>query len=269
VTGTFLLQYELFEPLGMGGIGTVYRARDHRFHRDVAIKILNGRFADNAARARFPEESRILSRLRHENIAAFIEFASDRNTDFLVMEYVRGLTLARILARGPLDESEAIRAATQLANALEEAHRRGVFHSDLKPSNVIVTADFRVKLLDFGHANLIESARRAWSSGRVGRLATLPYLAPETLLDGTVDCRSDVYGLGMLLFEMTTGCRPYPETSRSELAAAIVHLDPVFPDDVAGKLSAPFRRAVLKALAKSPARRYTSISRFAKALSRR
>jgi eukaryotic-like serine/threonine-protein kinase len=266
VRGTFLRNYELLESLGVGGIGTVYRARDHRLQRDVAIKILNGRFADANALARFPEEARTLAAVRHENIAAFIEFGTADSMDFLVMEYCSGRTLAQLLAAGPLKEAVATGIAGPIASALEEAHQCGVFHSDLKPSNVILTTDGKIKLLDFGHANVIHAARLSTAAGKVHTLATLPYLAPETLMDGIIDRRSDVYGLGMLLFRMTSGCRPFPETSRFELAAAIVHMEPEFPAEIARDLSRPFREVVLKALSKNPSRRYPTASAMRMAL---
>ena len=257
VTGTLLRHYQVLEELGRGGLGTVYRARDHRHGRDVAIKFLNGRFADPAARARFPDEAKTLARLQHPNIAAFIEFGSVDNIDFLVMEYAEGVTLGHMLASGPLTERDATRIAQQVADALEAAHRCGVVHADLKPTNVILGTDFRVTLLDFGHAH-IEGARDLSATGPSRPLASLPYLAPETLVEGVVNRLADVYGLGLLLYEMTTARRPYPDGSRFELAASIVYLDATFPADAARRLSPRFRQAVLTALNKDPRMRHAT-----------
>jgi len=230
VIGKTLTHYTLIDRLGGGGMGVVYRARDLRLNRDVAVKVLAPAILTNeSARHRFRREAMALSRLSHPNIATVHDFDCADGIDFLVMEHVDGETLATRLARGPLSEADATPIALQIAEALEEAHEQGVVHRDLKPANVAVTPKGRVKVLDFGLARLLMSSDAAdtmaltdagsWSG-------TLPYMAPEQLEGKDVDGRADLYALGALLYEMLAGRRPFTAMGAGPLMNAILNERP-------------------------------------------
>ncbi len=210
--GKTLSHYRIVEKIGAGGMGEVYRAHDERLERDVALKVLpTGTLADEANRKRFRKEALALSKLNHPHIATVHDFDTQAGTDFLVMELVEGVTLSDKLAGGPLLEKELARLGMQLAEALEEAHERGVVHRDLKPGNVMVTAKGQVKVLDFGLAKLLRpdvaSATATTESFTETQAVagTLPYMAPEQLRGEGVDARTDIHALGAVLYEMATG----------------------------------------------------------------
>jgi len=229
--GRTLGRYRIVERLGEGGMGTVYRAWDERLERDVALKVIAPRILARVdARRRLREEARLLSQLDHPGIATVHDFDTQDDLDFLVMELVRGETLAERVARGPLAEPEVVELAIQVAEALEAAHERGVIHRDLKPQNVMVTARGRVKVLDFGLATCCLEDQGLLDSQSLTRelspLGTVPYSAPEQLLGRPVDERTDVFSLGALLHELLAGRPPFRGAALAALTDAILHEPP-------------------------------------------
>jgi serine/threonine protein kinase len=211
--GTRLGPYEVIAAIGAGGMGEVYRARDTRLKRDVALKVLPDRFSRDPARlARFQREAELLAALNHSNIAAVYGLESADGVNSIAMELVDGPTLAESLARGPLPLRDTLNIARQVADALEGAHSKGVVHRDLKPSNLKVTADGKVKVLDFGLAKMLATEEtspaslslsptvsvQALSSGII--LGTAAYMSPEQARGKAVDSRTDVWAFGCLLY---------------------------------------------------------------------
>ncbi len=265
--GQTLGHYRIAEKIGAGGMGVVYRARDEHLGRDVAIKVLpTGTLADEAARKRFCKEALALSKLNHPNIETVHDFDSQDGVDFLVMELIPGLTLDEKLTTGALPEKEVARLGTQLAEGLAAAHDRGVLHRDLKPGNLRVTHDGRLKILDFGLAKLLrpaseEATRESLTESLVEPHAvagTLPYMAPEQLRAEKVDFGTDIYALGAVLYEMATGQRAFAETQGPRLIDAILHTPPVPPRAVNAKVSPRLEDIILKCLEKEPENRYQS-----------
>jgi serine/threonine protein kinase/tetratricopeptide (TPR) repeat protein len=261
--GKTLSRYQVVEQIGAGGMGAVYRARDDRLSRDVALKVLPpGRLSDDAARQRFRQEALALSQLNHPNIATVHDFDTEDGVDFLVMEHIAGISLDDQLASGALPEKEVVRYGIQCAQGLAAAHDRGIIHADLKPGNVRITPDGRAKILDFGLARLLEptSDLSLTQSGGTAAspMGTLPYMAPEQLRNEKLDSRTDIYALGAVLYEMATGRRPFPETHGPMLIDAILHQDPVPPRALNRRTSADLERIVLKCLDKEREHRYQS-----------
>jgi eukaryotic-like serine/threonine-protein kinase len=262
--GETLGHFRVLEMIGAGGMGVVYRAHDERLDRDVALKVLPvGALADDAVRKRFRMEALVLSRLNHPGIATVHDFHDQEGAHFLVMELIAGETLDEKIQGAPLPEREVLRLGVQLALGLAAAHAEGVVHRDLKPGNVRITPDGRLKILDFGLATLrrLEWNERADTTG-LGDSALVagspPYMAPEQLLGEVVDARSDIYGAGAVLYEMVTGRRPFAESHGPRLIDAVLHAPPVPPRDINGRLSPGLEAIVLKCLDKDPARRYQS-----------
>ena len=258
--GQLFSHYRILERVGAGGMGVVYRARDQRLERDVALKVLPpGALVDEAARRRFRREALAASRPTHPGIATVFDFDSERDTDFLVMELVPGETLKQRLGRGPLAEAEAVDCAKQIAEALQAAHELGVVHCDLKPENVHVTPRGQIKILDFGLAQLLQRGRASVASRDSASLAgTLPYMAPEQFTGEPLDARTDVHALGVLLFEMTTGRRPYDAPTSAALMYSVVNAPPTPPRQVRPEISPALEGVILKAIEKRPERRYSS-----------
>ena len=234
-TGTRFGPYEILGPLGAGGMGQVYRARDTRLDRIVAIKIISPDVAHHDGRQqRFRREALAISSLSHPHICALHDVGDQDGVAFLVMEYLEGATVAARLLRGPLSHDEALRHATDVAAALDHAHRHGVVHRDLKPSNVMLTAA-GAKLLDFGLAKLrqagsalppaTESIPGAAATAEGTILGTVQYMAPEQLEGKEADARTDVFAFGALVYEMVTGQKAFTGTSQASLIAAILRAD--------------------------------------------
>ena len=262
--GRTLSHYRIVAKLGAGGMGEVYRAHDERLERDVALKVLPpSALSDEVARKRFRREALALSKLNHPHIATIYDFDSDSGVDFLAMEYVVGETLGQKIANKSLSEKDVAGLGGQIAEALEEAHEHGIVHRDLKPGNVMVTAKGRVKVLDFGLAKLLrpgspKAAADTLSETQHGMSGTLPYMAPEQLREEPVDQRSDIFALGVVLYEMATGQRPFPETGSSRLTEAILHQPPVPPRALNPRISPELERIILKCLEKAPELRFQS-----------
>jgi TolB-like protein/Tfp pilus assembly protein PilF len=261
--GQTLGHYRVVAKLGEGGMGEVYRAHDEHLDRDVALKVLpEGLLADERARRRFRKEALALSRLNHPYIATVHDFSTYDGTDVLVMEYVAGETMSDRLAAGAVCEEEVARLATQLVEGLIAAHAEGVLHRDLKPANLRVLPDGRLKILDFGLAALHappggeEQTRTISVDGNIA--GTLPYMAPEQVRAEQTDARTDIYAVGVTLYEMVTRQRPFRDTSTLRLAEAILHEPCVAPSRLARALSPPLEGIILKCLEKDPTLRYQS-----------
>lgn len=210
-TPTTLGRYTLLSRLGAGGMGEVWRAHDANLDREVAIKLLNpGALADQTSRDRFRREAHVLSRLSHPGVATIYDFDSQAGVDFLVMELVSGGTLESRLAEGALAVAEITRIGACIADALHDAHSRGFLHRDLKPGNIVLTESGQPKILDFGLALLLGSAAAAGKITQTGMIVgSLPYMAPEQLLGEADGVGTDIYALGVILFEMAAGRRPF------------------------------------------------------------
>src|ERR1035438_3017334 len=228
--------FRLIEAIGAGGMGIVYRARDERLERDVAVKVLNAKtLGDPTARARFRREALILSRLNHPNVEAVYDFYSEQGLDYLVLEYVPGTSLDDRLHQGPLPEKEVGSLGVQLARGLAAAHARGVLHRDLKPGNLRVTPEHVLKILDFGLAQLFGPLdERTFAEAETvtmeapGVAGTPPYMAPEQLANKEPDVRTDIYSAGAVLYELVIGSRAFPQQGEM-LWEAILHSPPPAP----------------------------------------
>jgi eukaryotic-like serine/threonine-protein kinase len=269
---SLLGRYRLLERIGAGGMGEVFRAQDDRLERQVAIKTFPAaRLGDEAARNRFRKEARLLSQLNHPNVASVYDFETRDDLDFLVMELIPGSTLAKRLLEGALSERDVRSLALQMVDGLAAAHDHGIAHGDIKPANVIITPDQRLKLLDFGLAALIRAGApdtRTTESALTAPAGTLPYMAPEQLLGGSVDARSDIYSLGVTLYEAATGRRPFAEPLAPALVEDILHHAPPPPRQIRPHLSAKLEEIILKCLEKEPDSRYQSAKEIAADLRR-
>jgi eukaryotic-like serine/threonine-protein kinase len=255
--------YRIVEKIGAGGMGEVYRAHDDHLDRDVAIKVLPaGMLADESARKRFHKEALALSKLNHPNIATIYDFDTEQGVDFLVMELIPGTTLSHKLLLGPQPEKETLHLGIQLADGLADAHEHGVVHCDLKPGNLRLTKDGRLKILDFGLAKFRQQA--ADSAETQSTLlsdpisGTLPYMAPEQLLGQPVDARTDIHAAGYVLYEMATGKRAFAEVPTAQLIGAILHQDPTAPRQRNASLSPELEWIMCKCLERNPKDRYQS-----------
>jgi serine/threonine protein kinase len=268
-------RYRIEEEIGAGGMGVVYRAYDEKLERDLALKVLApGALNDEAARKRFRNEARILSRLNHPAIQTIHDFDTFDGHDYLVSELVPGLSLDTRLQSGALPEKEIIDLGFQLAQGLEAAHTAGVMHRDLKPANLRETPDGRLKILDFGLATLSREAvltlntTQTLATAPTGIAGTLPYMSPEQLLGEPVDSRSDIYSAGVVLFELATQRLPFNDSLVPKLTNAILHQAPPGLKALAPKLSIEFERIVLKCLEKDPELRFQSAKELATDLRR-
>lgn len=259
--GKILGHYRVVEQIGAGGMGLVFLAHDERLDRDVALKVLPpGTLTDENARRRFRKEALTLSKLNHPNIETVFDFDTQEGVDFLVMELIPGVTLDEKLSAGALPEKAVIRLGTQLAEGLAAAHAEGVVHRDLKPGNLRLTPDGRLKILDFGLAKLLrpvsDAAPTESLSQTRGAVGTLPYMAPEQLQGEPADARSDIWAAGAVLYEMATGKRPFAQESAPMLTDAILRQAPVPPRALNANLSPELERILYKSLEKDPERRY-------------
>jgi Tol biopolymer transport system component len=269
--GTCLGPYEIEAPLGAGGMGEVYRARDRRLGRTVALKVLSSRLStSSAAKQRFDREARAISSLSHPHICALYDLGHQDGTDYLVMEHLEGETLAERLRRGPLPLSSLLDHAIQIADALDQAHRQRLVHRDLKPGNIMLTKA-GAKLLDFGLAKTLApasplssevTATRALTEAG-GILGTYPYMAPEQLQGKEADARSDLFAFGAVLYEMATGARAFAGESQIAVAAAILEKDPPALESVRPEL---LGRVVRGCLEKDPAARWQAARDLKRAL---
>jgi serine/threonine protein kinase/Tol biopolymer transport system component len=249
--------YEIVAPIGAGGMGEVYCARDTRLDRLVAVKVLPARMAtDPNARARFEREARAIAALNHPTICAVHDVGHDGGHDFLVMELLEGETLHQRLAKGALPITELVELGIALADALDAAHSRGVIHRDLKPANIFLTSRGQPKILDFGVAKVVsgsdETTRQtnADLTGPGAAAGTIAYMSPEQLRGETLDARSDLFSLGLVLYEMATGRRAFDGRSSADISAAILAKQPEPPQHFRPDLPAKLEDAILKTLDK-------------------
>jgi eukaryotic-like serine/threonine-protein kinase len=276
-SGTKLGPYEIQSPLGAGGMGEVYRARDTRLDREVAIKVLPANLSSDASlKQRLEREAKAISKLSHPHICTQHDIGHQDGVDFLVMEYLEGETLEQRLSKGPLPPEQALRYAEQIADALAKAHKMGITHRDLKPANVMLTKS-GAKLMDFGLAKqsgvaplaaaltemTIEQAKLT-SEGMI--IGTFQYMAPEQLEGKEADARTDIFAFGELIHEMVTGKPPFSGKSRASLIAAILTTHPPPVTQLQPLTPAGLERVVKKCLAKDPDERWQSASDLASEL---
>src|ERR1700726_3656004 len=238
LSGKRLGPYEILSGIGAGGMGEVYRAKDTRLNRIVAIKVLPSHLADSPElRERFEREARTIASLNHPHICTLYDVGHQDGTDYLVMEYLEGETLAQRLLKGPLPLDQVLQYAIEITDALDKAHRKGVTHRDLKPGNIMLTKS-GTKLLDFGLAKLKQEVAPAnvqlsqlptandplTAQGTI--VGTLQYMAPEQVEGGEVDARTDIFAFGAVAYEMATGKRAFEGKSQASLIAAILEREP-------------------------------------------
>ena len=271
--GSRLGPYEIVAPIGAGGMGEVYKARDTRLDRSVAIKVLPSAFANNAQlKSRFEREAKTISQLTHPHICTLYDVGNEGGIEYLVMELLDGDTLADRVARGPLPMRDVLRYGREIAAALDRAHRAGVVHRDLKPGNVMITKS-GAKLLDFGLAKggsieiSPDGATQQKSLTQEGTiLGTFQYMAPEQLEGIEADARTDIFALGAVLYEMATGRRAFDGKTKTSLIAAIVGGEPKPIRDLQPLTPAAFEHVVAKCLAKDSDQRWQSASDVASEL---
>ncbi|HKR09900.1 MAG TPA: protein kinase [Gemmatimonadaceae bacterium] len=266
--GTVLGRYQLLERIGEGGMGEVWKAHDNNLDRDVAIKmLLRGTLSNATTRERFHREARVLSRLSHPGVATIFDFYSHGGCEFLVMEYVAGGTLESRVGEGSLPIESVTRIGAAIADALEHAHRQGILHRDLKPGNVMLSAEGYPKILDFGLALLLFDGNTIGRMTEPGMIVgSLAYMAPEQLFGEPGDARTDIYALGTLLFELTTGQRPFVRDRAEALMFAIINTAP--PRVCWLRVEAPdaLDRLITDCLRKDPAERPVSAGHVCQAL---
>jgi serine/threonine-protein kinase len=268
--GAVLGRYRLVERIGLGGMGEVWKAHDANLDRLVAVKmLLRGALVDATARERFRREAMALSRLSHPGVATVFDFDAQGGYDFLVMEYVPGGTLAARLGAGPLPLDRVLQWGAAIADALENAHRHGILHRDLKPGNVLLTADGHPKILDFGLALLLTAGPAAGRMTQVGTIVgTIPYMAPEQLFGEADDARTDIYALGVLLFEMATGHLPFVKERPEALMFEIINNAPPSLRAIRAEAPEALDRLVAACLQKDPPSRPASAALVGESLRR-
>ncbi|HEY6216577.1 MAG TPA: protein kinase [Pyrinomonadaceae bacterium] len=278
VAGQTFGRYEILCPLGAGGMGQIYLARDTQLGRNIALKLIAQEFAADSRRVlRFEQEARAASALNHPNVCVIHEIGiTETGRHFIAMEHIQGATLRDYLARGPLKLPEALQIATQVGAALGSVHAVGIVHRDIKPENIMLRPDGYVKVVDFGLAKLTEILPDQQSSDKAQTLVqtepriqmgTVKYMSPEQLRDRTIDERTDIWSLGIVLYEMLTGSTPFHAESRNESIALILSAEPAqltFPEHV----PVQYQAIVRKALAKDANKRYQTISKLTSDLTR-
>src|SRR5262245_32179585 len=251
--GMKLAQYEVLAPLGAGGMGEVYRARDARLDRDVALKVLPERLTGSAeALARFQREARALAALSHANLVAIFDVGTDQGISFAVMEFLAGETLRECLGRGALPLSRVLEIGAVVADGLAAAHAHGVIHRDLKPENIFLSTNGQVKILDFGLARFANpeplgaTAAYVTEAGRV--MGTVGYMSPEQACGDIPDGRGDIFSLGCVLYEMATGRRAFPGATAAQVLAAVLHDQPTNMDASGTRFPLELKQLVTRCL---------------------
>src|SRR6185436_6330254 len=268
--GASLGSYSITGPLGKGGMGEVWLARDGRLGRDVAIKVMPAEFATDPDRlARFEREAKVLASLNHPNIAAIYGVEQASGQQFLVLELVDGDTLAERIARGPIPIDDAVKLAIQIAEGVEAAHEKDIVHRDLKPANIKLTTDGKIKVLDFGLAKAFEGSASepsvfnsptlslaATAQGVI--LGTAAYMSPEQARGQMVDRRTDIWAFGCVLFEMLTGRHAFRGDHVSDILASVLAREPEYTD-LPASLRPRLKDALRRCFEKNPKRRWQAI----------
>ena len=275
-TGSKLGPYEIVAPLGAGGMGEVYRARDTRLERNVAIKILPAQFsADPVRKQRFEREAKTISSLNHPHICVLHDIGQQDGIDYLVMECVEGETLAKRLEKGPLPLEQVLKYGAQIADALDKAHRSGVVHRDLKPGNIMLTTagrscwilDLAKPVAPLASAVTLTGTRHGTPVTEEGTIVgTFQYMSPEQVEGKELDGRSDIFSLGAVLYEMVTGKRAFEGKSQLSVASAILEKEPEPISTVKPMTPPALDHAIMKCLAKLPDDRWQSASDLASEL---
>lgn len=268
-------RYRIIDPLGAGGMGEVYRARDTRLERDVAVKILPEHLAQNpSALARFEREAKALAALSHPNILAIHDFGTDNGVSYAVMELLKGETLRAQLLYGRLPYNKSLPIATAIADGLAAAHAGGIIHRDLKPENIFLTADGGIKILDFGLARMEVTSSKDHTSATTASIqtehgavmGTIPYMSPEQARGLPLDARTDIFSFGCVFFEMLSGTRAFPGASSADIIASILKEDPPELSMISPGLPPQIVQTVSRCLKKNPDERYQSTKDLAFAL---
>jgi len=276
-SGTKLGRYEIRAKIGEGGMGVVYRARDEKLNRDIAIKVLPKAFSDDVERLlRFEQEAQAAGALNHPNILSVYDVAMHDGAPYVVSELLEGETLRERLSSAPISQRKAINYAIQVAHGLAAAHEKGIVHRDIKPDNLFITKDDRVKILDFGLAKLVESVHgdggqtdvptRKVHTDPGSVLGTVGYMSPEQIRGGPADLRSDIFSFGAVLYEMFTGVRAFRGDSAVETLNAILKEEPKEFSATDRNLAPALERVVWHCLEKNPERRFQSANDVAFAL---
>jgi len=262
-------RYEIIEELGKGSMGVVYRAYDPQIDRAVALKVLReDRVTSEDFVQRFLKEAKAIGRLSHPNIVTIYDVGEDHGTIFIAMELLEGTPLHRVARERELSPTEIIRLGAQLAETLGYAHQKGIVHRDVKPSNVLLLANGQMKITDFGIAHMEDpSALVQTQAGEI--LGTPAYMSPEQVLSQPVDGRSDLFSLGIILYELSTGRRPFGGENMAAIFHAITQLHPPEPTEINPGLSQSLSQVIMKCLRKSPGERFETGHALARALSER
>src|SRR5215471_17872123 len=272
--GQLVGHYRVLDKIGAGGMGEVFRARDERLGRDVALKLIRPASSQNPEHLRrFEQEARAAAALNHPNILAIYDVGFEGSNPYIVSELLEGVTLRVRLANGPIPARQAATYAIQIAQGLSAAHERYIVHRDLKPENIFLTHDDRIKILDFGVAKLqpspdddrkIESLTTVTKHGAV--IGTVAYMAPEQLRARTVDHRSDIFSFGAILYEMMAGCRAFRGETEVDTMTAVLREEPASANLEQARIPAAYQDIVRHCLEKDPENRFQSAKDLAFAL---
>src|SRR5215472_2893021 len=274
--GVRLGPYEILGAIGAGGMGEVYRARDTRLGREIALKILPESFACESDRLhRFEQEARAVAALNHSNILAVFDIGQQNGSPFLISELLEGESLRAVLDRGPLPQRKTIEYGVQIAQGMAGAHEKGIVHRDLKPENIFVTKDGRIKILDFGLAKLAQPSPEEANGATLASLGTAAgvvlgtpgYMAPEQVRAQPADARTDIFAFGAVLYEMLSGLRAFRRDTPADSMTAVLKEDPPEMSDATHPVSPALDRIVRRCLEKSPDQRFQSARDLSFALS--
>jgi|SoiMethySBSTD1v2_1073268.scaffolds.fasta_scaffold187901_3 eukaryotic-like serine/threonine-protein kinase len=276
LVGRTIDHYTIVALIGAGGQGHVYRGRDERLRRDVAIKVLRSgvpnRYARRCPTPGLIEEARTLSLLNHPNVASIYDFVKQGRREYIVMEYVAGATLREILVSGPLPACEVVRLGAQIARGLAAAHAVNVVHRDIKPTNLKITSSGKLKILDFGVAKLMPAGAiaddTACTRSMPSGVGTAPYMSPEQIRGESSDERSDIFSAGSVLYEMATGYQAFRQANFVALINAVQYEDPAPALMVNPHLPVAVARVIERAMQKDPAARYQSAAELAESFRR-